>query len=66
MKKHGLVIRYFMGGFFICTGQPPKGIEPEKGELYIGETVKFFDTHDEAKAMLDLIDAAYGFQRKAK
>jgi len=61
MKK-GLVLRYFMNGFYVCDGQAPKGKEND-GELYIGNVIKWFSTHDEAKAMLEIIDNAYGFER---
>ncbi|MDR0311245.1 MAG: hypothetical protein LBJ21_06650 [Acidobacteriota bacterium] len=58
--KQGLVIRYFMGGYYICDGKPPEGCEND-GELYVGETIKWFETFDEAAGMLKCIDAAYGY-----
>lgn len=59
MKMKGLVIRYFMGGYYLCDGKPPKGCEND-GELYIGNAVKWFETLEEASAMRGLIDTAYG------
>lgn len=55
----GLVIRYFMGGYYLCDGQPPKGCEND-GELYVGNTVKWFETWEEANEMRNMINAAYG------
>jgi hypothetical protein len=56
---YGLVIRYFMGGFYICDGKPLKGHEDDD-ELWIGNTVKWFESFDEAKKILEIIDQAYG------
>ena len=58
MTKQGLVIRYFMGGYYLCDGQPLEGCEND-GELYIGNAVKWFESWDEAEAMRKIIDAAY-------
>ena len=58
MKK-GLVIRYFMGGYYLCNGKAPEGKE-EPGEIYVGDTVKWFETWDEAERMRKMIDLAYG------
>ena len=60
MKK-GLVIRYFMGGYYLCNGQAPANKE-EDGEIYVGDTVKWFETWDEAERMRKMIDLAYGVQ----
>ena len=57
-----LVIRFFMNGFFLCNGQPPKGVEPEPDEIYVGETVKWFETWEEANNMLNMINEAYGYE----
>lgn len=59
MENKGLVIRYFMGKFALCDGQCPKGVEPEEGEIYIGNLVKMFDTWDQANDMRKAIDKAY-------
>ena len=56
----GLVIRYFMCGYYLCDGRPPQGCEDD-GELYIGNAVKWFETWEEAEAMRKMIDAAYGY-----
>ena len=58
MKK-GLVIRWFMGGYYLCDGKPPKGCEND-GEIYVGNEVKWFETWDEANKMREMINAAYG------
>lgn len=63
MKK-GLVIRPSCGGYFLCDGQPPRGCENDEG-LYIGNTVKWFESWEEAEAMLKMIDATYGLQKIA-
>lgn len=55
----GLVIRYFMGGYYLCDGKPPKGCEND-GEIYVGNAVKWFETWDEANEMRNVINAAYG------
>ncbi len=57
MKK-GLVIRYFMNGFFLCDGKAPEGCE-EDGEIYVGNTIKFFGTWEEANQMRGIIDTAF-------
>jgi hypothetical protein len=54
----GLVVRYFMGGYYLCTGTPPAGKEND-GELYVGDTVKWFPTWDEADAMRQTISNCY-------
>lgn len=58
----GLVIRYFMGGYFLCDGKHPEGKEND-GEYYVGNQVKWFKTWDEANEIRKMIDAAYGFDR---
>lgn len=57
MEK-GLVIRYFMGGYYLCDGKPPKGHEND-GELYVGNIVKWFETWEEAENMRKIIAATY-------
>ena len=60
MKKYkGLVIRYFSGGYFLCDGKPPIGCEND-GEIYVGNSIKWFETWEEADAMRKVIDTAYG------
>lgn len=54
----GLVIRFFMNGYYLCDGKPPKDREND-GELYVGNTVKWFKTWEEADAMRRMIDTAY-------
>jgi hypothetical protein len=54
MKNKGLVIRYFSGGYFLCDGKAPEGHEND-GELYVGNTVKWFETWDEANAMREAL-----------
>lgn len=56
---NGLVIRYFMSGYYLCDGKPPEGCEND-GELHIGNAVKWFETWEEADAMRHMIAAAYG------
>ena|GEM_PF-5043698 len=58
-NMRGLVIRYFMGGYYLCDGKPPEGREND-GELYIGNAVKWFETWDKANDMRNMINAAYG------
>lgn len=58
----GLVIRYFMGGYYLCDGKSPKGYEND-GELYVGNAVKWFETWEEANEMRNMINAAYGCER---
>lgn len=58
-KRNGLVIRFFCGAYALCDGKCPAGVEPEEGEIYIGNLVKMFDTWEEADAMRKIIDAAY-------
>lgn len=55
----GLVIRYFMGGFYLCDGKAPEDKEND-GKFYVGNAVKWFETWEEADAMRKIIDAAYG------
>jgi hypothetical protein len=55
----GLVIRYFMCGYYLCDGKPPAGREND-GELYVGNAVKWFATWEEANEMRLMINAAYG------
>ena len=55
----GLVIRYFGGGYYLCDGKPTNGCEND-GEIYVGNTVKWFETWDEANDMRNMINAAYG------
>jgi hypothetical protein len=59
MKK-GLVIRYFMQGYYLCDGKPPTNCEEEKNEIYVGNAVKWFETWEEADKMRKMIDNAYG------
>ncbi len=54
----GLVIRYFMSGYYLCDGKAPEGKEND-GEIYVGNAVKWFETWEEADAMRKMIDAAY-------
>ena len=54
----GLVIRYFMGGYFLCDGKPPAGCEND-GEIYVGNTFKYFDTWEEANEMRLMIESLY-------
>ena len=61
MTKKGLVIRYFMGGYYLCDGKSPKGCEND-GEIYVGNTVKWLKTWEEADAMRKMIDRAYGVE----
>lgn len=61
----GLVIRYFMGGFYICDGKPPEGCEHD-GEVYLGTTVKWFESWHDARKMLDFIEAAYGYSEETE
>jgi hypothetical protein len=56
----GLAIRYFMGGYYLCDGKPPQGCESD-GELYVGNSVRWFENWEEAGAMRNMINAAYGF-----
>lgn len=58
-ENRGLVIRYFMGGYYLCDGKPPEG-KSKDGEIYVGNAVKWFETFEEADAMRKIIDAAYG------
>lgn len=58
----GLVIRWFSGGYFICDGKPLEGREDDD-ELWVGNTVRWFKTEEEAYTMLRFIDEAYGFKR---
>lgn len=55
----GLVIRYFMGGYFLCDGQPVNDCEND-GEIYVGNTVKWFEKWEDADEMRKMIDRAYG------
>jgi len=57
-KQKGLVIRFFWNGYFLCNGKPPKGCEDD-GEIYVGDSVKWFPTWEEADKMRKMIDAAY-------
>jgi hypothetical protein len=57
-NKKGLVIRFFMNGYFLCDGKAPEGHEND-GELYVGNTVKWFETWEEANQMRDTINAVY-------
>jgi len=57
MEKE-LVIRYFMGGYYLCDGKPPKGYEND-GELYVGNIVKWFKTWEEADNLRKVIAAIY-------
>jgi hypothetical protein len=59
MEK-GLVIRYFMSGYFLCDGKPPEGCAAEDGELYVGNSVKWFETWEDADNLRKIIAAAYG------
>lgn len=61
---NGLVIRFFGGGYFLCDGKPPEGHEND-GEIYVGNSVKWFKTWEEADEMRKMIDAAYGYKREA-
>ena len=54
----GLVIRYFSNGFFLCDGKAPEGHEND-GELYVGNTVKWFETWEEADQIRKMINTAY-------
>lgn len=56
-----LVIRYFSGGYYLCDGKPPKGCEND-GELYLGTTIKWFETLEEAKEILKMINNVYGYK----
>lgn len=56
----GLVIRYFMNGYYLCDGKAPEGCEND-GELYIGNEIKWFEKWDDAKNMRLMINEAYGF-----
>jgi len=58
MEK-GLVIRFFMNGFYLCDGKPSQGCEND-GELYVGNAVKWFETWEKADEMRKIINAAYG------
>ena len=42
MKTKGLVIRYFMGGYYLCDGKAPEGMEND-GEIYVGNEIKWFE-----------------------
>ena len=57
----GLVIRYFMGGYYLCDGKPPKGCEND-GEIYVGNAIKWFEKWEEADEMRKMIDTAYGIE----
>ena len=57
--SQGLVIRYFGGGYFLCDGKPPAGCEDD-GEIYVGNAVQWFETWNEADALRQVIDRAYG------
>lgn len=61
MCEKGLVIRYFTGGYSLCNGRAPKGYEND-GELYVGDTVKWFETWNEANEMRSMINEAYGHE----
>ncbi len=54
----GLVIRYFMGGYYLCDGKAPEGMEND-GEIYVGNTVKWCKTWEEADNLRKVIDGAY-------
>jgi hypothetical protein len=60
-KTKGLVIRYFMGGYYLCDGKAPEGKEDD-GEIYIGNTIKYFQKWEEANEMRKMINAAYGIE----
>ena len=60
MEK-GLVIRYFSGGYFLCDGKAPKGCEND-GEIYVGNSVKWFETWEEANTLREIINNAYGIE----
>ena len=49
-----------MGGYFLCDGKPPEGHEND-GEIYVGNTVRWFETWNAADAMRKIIASAYGF-----
>lgn len=57
-NNNGLVIRYFMNGYYLCDGKAPEGNENDS-ELYVGNTIKWFETWEEADAMKQMIDNAY-------
>ena len=57
-KPKGLVIRYFMSGYYLCDGKPPTGFEND-GELYVGNTVRWFEKWEEADEMKKMIENAY-------
>jgi len=61
----GLVIRYFMGGYFLCDGKPVNGCEND-GEIYVGNTVKWFEKWEDANEMRKMIDKAYGRYEKGE
>lgn len=54
----GLVIRFFANGYFLCDGKPPAGHEDDE-EIYIGTTIRWFDTWEAADDMRKVIDRAY-------
>ncbi len=58
MKTKGLVIRYFMGGYYLCDGKAPEGMEND-GEIYVGNEIKWFEKWEDADAMRKVIDATY-------
>lgn len=58
MSRKGLVIRFFMGGYYLCDGQPPTEVENDDG-LYLGNTVKWFATWNEANELRSMINRAY-------
>lgn len=57
----GLVIRYYMNGYFLCDGKPPEGCEND-GELYLGTTIRWFESIEDARAMRNLINNLYGYK----
>jgi len=48
-----------MGGYFLCDGQPVNDCEND-GEIYVGNTVKWFEKWEDADEMRKMIDRAYG------
>lgn len=56
MSALGWVVRYAFGKWCVCDGKAPDGVRVKRGEIFIGNPLKWCDTMQQADALRDLLN----------
>lgn len=56
MSALGWVVRYAFGKWCVCDGKAPDGVRVKRGDIFIGNPLKWCDTMQQADTLRDLLN----------